>query len=47
MIILLVRISTTRQEIETQRKELEELAVSDGHDKQDLKIIEGVGASET
>ena len=44
-IIILVRISTTRQEIETQRKELVELAVSDKYNKEDIIVIEGVGAS--
>ena len=44
-IIILVRISTTRQEIETQKKELIELAVSDKYNKEDIIVIEGVGAS--
>ena len=44
-IIILVRISTTKQEILTQKKELIELATSDGWEKEDLIVIEGVGAS--
>lgn len=44
-IIILVRISTTRQEIEAQKKELIELAVSDNYNKEDIIVIEGVGAS--
>ena len=44
-IILLIRVSTTRQEIETQRKELIELATSDGWKNEDLIFVEGVGAS--
>ena len=43
--ILLVRISTTRQEITTQTKELVDYAIADGYNKSDLIIIEGVGAS--
>lgn len=43
-IIILVRISTTRQEIETQRKELVELAVSDKWNKEDIIVIEQVFA---
>lgn len=43
--ILLVRVSTNRQEIDTQTKELKELAIADGYKCNDLIIIEGVGAS--
>ena len=43
--ILLVRVSTTRQEIETQTRELVDYAIADGYNKSDLIIIEGVGAS--
>lgn len=43
--ILLVRVSTTKQEITTQTKELVDYAISDGYNKADLIIIEGVGAS--
>lgn len=43
--ILLVRVSTTKQEITTQTKELVDYALSDGYNKSDLIIIEGVGAS--
>ena len=43
--ILLVRVSTTKQEIATQTKELVDYAISDGYNKSDLIIIEGVGAS--
>lgn len=43
--ILLVRVSTTKQEIDTQKKELIEYAMADGYNKNDLIIIEGVGAS--
>lgn len=43
--ILLVRVSTTKQEIATQTKELVDYAIADGYDKSDLIIIEGVGAS--
>lgn len=44
-VILLVRVSTDRQEIETQKNELVQLASSDGYDEGDMIIIEGVGAS--
>ena len=43
--ILLVRVSTTKQEIDTQKKELIEYAMADGYNNHDLVIIEGVGAS--
>lgn len=43
--ILLVRVSTTKQEIATQTKELVDYALADGYNKSDLIIIEGVGAS--
>lgn len=43
--ILLVRVSTVRQEILTQKKELVEYALADGYKKSDIIIIEGVGAS--
>lgn len=43
--ILLVRVSTTRQEIDTQKKDLIEYAMADGYKKNELIIIEGVGAS--
>lgn len=43
--ILLVRVSTTKQEITTQTKELVDYAITDGYNKSDLIIIEGVGAS--
>lgn len=43
--ILLVRVSTTRQEIETQTQELVDYAIADGWKQKDLIIIEGVGAS--
>ena len=43
--ILLVRVSTTKQEIETQTRELVEYAKADGFKEKDLIIIEGVGAS--
>ena len=44
-IILLIRTSTTRQEIEAQKNELIQLATSDGWKNEDLIVIEGVGAS--
>ena len=40
-----MRVSTTKQEIATQTKELVDYAISDGYNKSDLIIIEGVGAS--
>ena len=43
--ILLVRVSTDRQEIDTQKKDLKQLAIADGFNSSELKIIEGVGAS--
>lgn len=43
--ILLVRASTTRQEIDTQKSELKALALSDGYGEDRMVIIEGVGAS--
>ena len=43
--ILLVRVSTVKQEILTQTKELVEYALADGYKKSDMIIIEGVGAS--
>lgn len=43
--ILLVRVSTTKQEITTQTQELVDYAIADGYTKNDLIIIEGVGAS--
>lgn len=43
--ILLVRVSTTTQEIETQKQELIDYAVADGYSKKDLIIIAGEGAS--
>lgn len=43
--ILLVRTSTTKQEITSQTKELVEYAIADGYNKSDLIVIEGVGAS--
>ena len=43
--ILLVRVSTTKQEIETQKKELIQLATQDKFSEKNLIIIEGVGAS--
>ena len=43
--ILLVRVSTVKQEILTQTKELVEYALADGYKKTELIIIEGVGAS--
>lgn len=43
--ILLVRVSTVKQEIEAQKRELQELAIADGWKQRDLIIIEGVGAS--
>ena len=44
--IILVRVSTVRQEIDAQRRELEQLAIADGWKSDDLIVIEGVGASE-
>lgn len=44
-VILLVRVSTIKQEIEAQKRELQELAIADGWKQRDLIIIEGVGAS--
>lgn len=44
-IIILVRISTVKQEILTQKKELVCLAASDGWEEDDMIVIEGVGAS--
>lgn len=44
-VILLVRVSTFKQEIEAQKRELQELAIADGWKQRDLIIIEGVGAS--
>lgn len=43
--ILLVRTSTIKQEIDSQKKELTAYALDDGYNKTDLIIIEGVGAS--
>lgn len=43
--IILVRVSTVRQEIDAQRRELEQLATADGWKSDDLIVIEGVGAS--
>ena len=43
--IILVRVSTVRQEIDAQRRELEQLAIADGWRSEDLIVIEGVGAS--
>jgi len=43
--ILLVRVSTTKQEIEAQKNELIQLANNDGYKNNNLIIIEGVGAS--
>lgn len=43
--ILLVRVSTIKQEVETQKKELKKLALSDGYTEEDILIIEGVGSS--
>lgn len=43
--ILLVRISTTTQEIESQKKELIDYAIADGYEREDLIVIEGEGAS--
>ena len=43
--IVLLRVSTDRQEIETQRKDLIELTRYDGYKESDLIFIEGVGAS--
>ena len=45
--IILTRTSTTRQEIESQKQELIDYAIADGYKKNDLIIIEGVGASAT
>lgn len=44
-VILLVRVSTVRQEIETQKKELVEYAKADRFSEEDMVIIQGVGAS--
>lgn len=44
-VILLVRVSTFKQEIETQTQELVDYAIADGWKQRDLIIIEGVGAS--
>lgn len=44
-VILLVRVSTIKQEIEAQKRELIELALADGYNEDDMVIIEGVGAS--
>ena len=41
----MVRVSTVRQEIDAQRRELEQLAIADGWRSEDLIVIEGVGAS--
>ena len=41
----MVRVSTVRQEIDAQRRELEQLATADGWRSEDLIVIEGVGAS--
>lgn len=43
--IVLLRVSTYRQEIETQRKDLIELTSHDGYKLSDLIFIEGIGAS--
>lgn len=43
--ILLVRASTINQEVETQKKELINLALNDGYRDKDILIIEGVGSS--
>ena len=43
--IVLLRVSTDRQEIETQRKDLKKLARQDGYSESDLIFIEGIGAS--
>ena len=44
-VILMVRVSTFKQEIEALKRELQELAIADGWKQRDLIIIEGVGAS--
>lgn len=43
--IVLLRVSTDRQEIETQRKDLKKLTKQDGYNESDLIFIEGIGAS--
>jgi len=43
--IILLRVSTDRQEIESQRKDLVNLAKADGYSKDEMIFIEGVGAS--
>ena len=44
-VILLIRTSTVRQEIESQKNELIQLAKSDNWTEEEMIIIEGVGAS--
>lgn len=43
--ILLLRVSTEKQEIESQKEELTKLAIADKYKPKDLIYIEGVGAS--
>lgn len=43
--ILLLRVSTEKQEIESQKEELTKLAIADKYKTKDLIYIEGVGAS--
>lgn len=43
--IIMVRVSTDRQEVETQKTDLQELAKIDGFETNQLIYIEGVGAS--
>lgn len=43
--VIWLRVSTKKQELESQRKDLEEIALRDGYKKSQLLYIEGLGAS--
>jgi len=43
--IILLRVSTDRQEIKSQKADLKLLAKADGYTKDEMIFIEGVGAS--
>lgn len=43
--VIWLRVSTKKQELESQRKDLEELALRDGYKKSQLIPVEGLGAS--
>lgn len=44
-VLLFVRVSTDRQELDSQLKELKECAFNDGYKEEDMKVIEGCGVS--